>query len=112
MQNKSLKKYIRRLVLTLILLFLVLSFFIHPSKNNQNSKGYETIDFKDNKYGLYLSSFRAEVMGDYFKLDNFYNDAVSQNGMDFLGKSYIINSTKNNEEEAIKDAQEELKKSI
>lgn len=110
MQNKSLKKYIRRLVLTLILIFLVLSFFIHPTKNNLNSRGYEIIDFKDNKYGLYLSSFRAEVMGDYFKLDNFYNEAVLQNGADFLGKSYIINSTKNNEEKAIKDAQEEIKK--
>ncbi|MGN0929117.1 MAG: tetratricopeptide repeat protein [Alphaproteobacteria bacterium] len=109
MQNKSLKKYIRRFVLALIFIFLVLSFFIHPVKIDEKSTGYNGVDFKDNKYGLYLSSFRAEVMGDYFNLNKFYNEAVSQNGNDFLGKSYIINA-KDNEEIAVKNAQKELEK--
>lgn len=110
MQNKSLKKYSRILLLILILIFLVLSFFIHPSKNNQKSNGYEVVDFNNNKYGLYLSSFRAEIMGDYFNLNNFYKDAVLQNGNDFLGKSFIVNAIQNNEEEAIKYAKEEISK--
>ena len=109
MQNKSLKKYIRRILLILILVFLVLSFFIHPVKFDGKTKSYSDIDFKDNKYGLYLSSFRAEIMGDNFNLNKFYNEAVRQNENDFLGKSYIINAA-NNEAEAVKSATAEIKR--
>lgn len=109
MQNKSLKKYIRRTVVVIILLLLVLSFFIHPVKFDEKTRYYNDEHLKDNKYGLYLSSFRAEVMGDYFNLSKFYNEAVLQNENDFLGKSYIINA-RDNEEEAIKNAQKELEK--
>lgn len=109
MQNKSLKKYIRRTVVVIILLLLVLSFFIHPVKFDEKTRYYNDEHLKDNKYGLYLSSFRAEVMGDYFNLSRFYNEAVLQNENDFLGKSYIINA-RDNEEEAIKNAQKELEK--
>ncbi len=109
MQNKSLKKYIRRTVAVIILLLLVLSFFIHPVKFDEKTKPYNDENLKDNKYGLYLSSFRADIMGDYFNLNKFYNEAVRQNEKDFLGKSYIINAS-SDEKEAVKSATEELKK--
>lgn len=109
MQNKNLKKYIRKLIFTFILILIVLSFFIHPVKNIEKTGNYDSIYNKDNKYGLYLSSFRAEIMGDYLNLNNIYSKAVSQNKRDFLGKSFIINAIQNNEKEAIIDAENEIK---
>lgn len=109
MQNKNLKKYIRKLIFTFILILIVLSFFIHPVKNIEKTGNYDSIYNKDNKYGLYLSSFRAEIMGDYLNLNNIYSEAVSQNKRDFLGKSFIINAIQNNEKEAIIDAENEIK---
>lgn len=109
MQNKNLKKYIRKLIFTFILILIVLSFFIHPVKNIEKTGNYDSIYNKDNKYGLYLSSFRAEIMGDYLNLNNIYSEAVSQNKRDFLGKSFIIYAIQNNEKEAIIDAENEIK---
>lgn len=109
MQNKNLKKYIRKLIFTFILILIVLSLFIHPVKNIEKTGNYDSIYNKDNKYGLYLSSFRAEIMGDYLNLNNIYSEAVSQNKRDFLGKSFIINAIQNNEKEAIIDAENEIK---
>lgn len=109
MQNKNLKKYMRKLIFTFILILIVLSFFIHPVKNIEKTGNYDSIYNKDNKYGLYLSSFRAEIMGDYLNLNNIYSEAVSQNKRDFLGKSFIINAIQNNEKEAIIDAENEIK---
>lgn len=109
MQNKNLKKYIRKLIFTFILILIVLSLFIHPVRNIEKTGNYDSIYNKDNKYGLYLSSFRAEIMGDYLNLNNIYSEAVSQNKRDFLGKSFIINAIQNNEKEAIIDAENEIK---
>ena len=109
MQNKNLLKYVKKLSLTFVLIFIGLSFFIRPVKNVEKSTDYSNIDFKDNKYGLYLSSFRAEIIGDYFNLNKKYSDAVSQNQNDFLGKSYIIDATNGNEKEAIESAKKEVK---
>ena len=90
------------------MILIVLSFFIHPVKNIEKTGNYDSIYNKDNKYGLYLSSFRAEIMGDYLNLNNIYSEAVSQNKRDFLGKSFIINAIQNNEKEAIIDAENEI----
>ena len=110
MQNNKVKKYLIKMFLIFILIFIGLIIIMKPTKKNVNTIGYENIDFTDNKYGLYLSSCHAEIDNDYFKLNNFYDEAIKQTGSDFLGKSFILKVASNDEENAIKEAKKEIEK--
>jgi tetratricopeptide (TPR) repeat protein len=64
----------------------------------------------DNKYGLYLASFRAEISNDIFGLEEVYPAAVVENGVDFLGKSFVLRAQGGDAEGARRDAEDGLKR--
>lgn len=111
MQNKKIKNLFSS---CFIIGFISFLYFIHIIENTEKpikTTGYKKQEgFKENRYGLYLSSFYANFNGDYNKLSTSYDEAVKQNNDDFLGKLFVLNSTNNNKEEILKQAREEYKK--
>lgn len=111
MQNKKIKKIFSNCFIVCFLCFL---YFIYLIENTENfvktKKNYKNIGFKENRYGLYLSNFYANINGDYNQLSQSYNEAVRQNKEDFLGKLFILKSIKDNKDDILKFALEENKK--
>ena len=111
MQNKKGKN-----ILSFIFIISFIS-FVFMINTFENSKNFVKIDrykddgiFKENKYGLFLSSFHADIVGDFPMLFSIYPTAVEQNKKDFLGKQLVLKSIKDDKKETLSFALNEYKK--
>lgn len=111
MQSKKIKNLFSSCFIISFVSFLYFIYIIENKEKIVKPVRYEKQEgFKENRYGLYLSSFYANFNGDYNKLSTSYNEAVKQNNDDFLGKLFVLKSTTNNKKDIFKQAEEEYKK--
>ena len=72
---------------------------------------YKNIEnLSENKYGLFLSSLHADIVGDFPTLSSNYFEAVKQNNSDFLGKQLVLKSISGNKKDNLTFALKEYEK--
>ncbi len=111
MQNKKVKNIFSTIFIIGFISFLFLAYVFENSEIIVKTKNYESNDLlKENKYGLFLSSFHANISGDFPKLSSIYPDAISQNKDDFLGKELILKSITSDKKDTFSFALKEYQK--
>ena len=111
MQNKKVKNLFSLVFIVGFIFFIFMIDFFENSKIIVKTNNYESKEsLKENKYGLFLSSFHANLTGDFVKLSSVYPDAIAQNNNDFLGKELILKSINDDKKDALLFALKEHKK--
>ena len=111
MQNKKVKNIFSFVFIVSFICFLLMINGFENSKKYVKTNNYKnTEDFKENKYGLFLSSFHADISGDLPTLSSIYSKAVEQNNDDFLGKQLILKSITEDKKDVISFALKEYQK--
>ncbi|MBR1544817.1 MAG: tetratricopeptide repeat protein [Alphaproteobacteria bacterium] len=111
MQNKKVKNVFSFIFMIVFICFLLMINTFENAEKSIKINKYNSEDFsKENKYGLFLSSFHADISGDFGKLINIYPDAISLNKDDFLGKELILKSLSDNKNDVLKFAKKEYEK--
>ncbi len=111
MQNKKIKKFFSTVFVVGFIFFIFMIDSFENSKLIVKTDSYKTKEsLKENKYGLYLSSFHANLTGDFVKLSSIYPAAIEQNKDDFLGKQLILKSISDEKNDTLLFALNEHKK--
>lgn len=111
MQNKKVKNILSFIFIVLFICFLSMINSFENSKTYVKTNNYKNDEiFKENKYGLFLSSFHADISGDLPVLSSIYPKAVEQNKDDFLGKQLILKSITEGKNNALSFALKEYQK--
>ncbi len=111
MQNKKVKNLFSLVYIFCFISFIFMISYFENSKIVVKTSNYESKEvLKENKYGLFLSSFHANLTGDFVKLSSIYPDAIEQNKDDFLGKELILKSINNEKKDVLLFALKEHKK--
>lgn len=111
MQNKKVKNIFSLVFVSGFICFLSMSNIFENSKNTVKTIKYKKIEnLSENKYGLFLSSLHADIVGDFPTLSSNYFEAVKQNNSDFLGKQLVLKSISGNKKDNLTFALKEYEK--
>ena len=111
MQNKKIKNILSFIFVIGFICFLFMINEFENSKKFVKTNNYNNNElFKENKYGLFLSSFHADVSGDFPKLTSIYSKAIEQNKNDFLGKQLILKSITEDKKDVLSFALQDYQK--